>query len=210
MGSQSSGNVVETYINIDVLIPQSLSNGCSSQIHLLIKIKLGDLLTPHASLPTNHIHSGNGWIIFTVQGTPSNEDLVRITIASTCSHVQVGSVIIGENHLIGTTDQIVLIGSHTPPVNDIFRLKWQIDILIGPVNNLFVGVGSKHFLLLFPIPHCECLTISNTIILHKLNNLRHIIPTFKCHLIPSKMNVTVREGIIYKFHHIIHHLPSQV
>lgn len=121
MSDQSRCYVVQFRLDIDIRIPQSLSNHTRFLHDLLLKgIFIADLV-PHAGCTTYDVYVFDSGLE-TVGLSPVLEGAVVASVETTKADVQISHVVIREDDLVLAADQSVDIGADTPPVDHIIVL----------------------------------------------------------------------------------------
>lgn len=148
---------------------------------------------PHAHLASDNVHS---WVprLNLIDLSPGNVGQILSSFIISKTNIEVSLVIVGEDDLIGSTDQSIKMLSLSPPLDHIVILDWQVTVLVGPVDNLFIGTKIFPHLLLFPPVHDLKVIVSRYImLLHPFFDRRLQVPTFLIDLIPTEMNVWIIE-----------------
>lgn len=118
--------------------------------NLLVEGVLVAQLVPHAGLTSNHIHVGDSGLEL-VHLPPVLVDSVSIAVEITEANVEVGEVVVGEDNFVFPACHAVDISAHTPPLDDVLVLHWNIDVFICPVDHFLLGRNSPPKLFL-PLP----------------------------------------------------------
>ena len=73
---------------------------------------------------------------------------VCLSIVVSKTNIKISQIVIRQNDLVFPACQFIDICTDTPPVNDIIVFHGQVNILIGPVDHLFVRRdGAPEFFL---------------------------------------------------------------
>lgn len=121
MSDQSRCYVVQFRLDINIRIPQSLSNHTRFLHDLLLKgIFIADLV-PHAGCTTYDVYVFDAGLE-TVGLSPVLERTVVASVETTEADVQISHVVVRKDDLVLAADQSIDIGADTPPVDHIIVL----------------------------------------------------------------------------------------
>lgn len=105
-------------------------------------------LVPHARCASNHIDILDSGLE-AVGLPPVLIGTVGPTVKVAKSDIQIGDIVVGEDHLVLSADQSVDVGAHTPPMDHIIILNWKVDVFVGPVDYLLASANCPPYFFLF-------------------------------------------------------------
>ena len=155
-------------------------------------------LAPHAGLSSNHIDSCHSWIE-SVDFPPVYECSIGKTVFVAKSFVNIGQVLKGKYDFIGPTWDAIQVTTPTPPVNHIVFLNWEIELFVGPVDNLFRWYSSPQLFLPVPVMNLQLPIRSNSVLEHPLQDVRFQVPANRGYFIPAEVNIAILKDTVSEF-----------
>lgn len=145
--SQAGRDVLEVGLYVDLHVPEPLPDHARSLGDLLVEGILVSQLVPHAGLSSDHVDVGDSRLEL-VHLPPVLVDSIGVAVEVAEADVEVGEVVVGEDHFVLPACHAVDVGADAPPLDDVFVLHGDIDILVGPVYHLLLGRDRPPELLL--------------------------------------------------------------
>jgi len=153
-------------------------------------------LIPHASSAPNNIGVRYDRIE-SIHNPPVLIDPVVDAIDVVVAGVEIDDVVVGEDDLALPARQFGLVELVAPPVDHVFVLHRQVDLLVGPVDHLLrrTYLGPEQSLLLLPVVDRQSLVVSYAVGLHELLDGWALVPAAQQHLVSAEVDVVVLEDV---------------
>ena len=145
--SQTGRDVLEVGLYVELHVPEPLPDHARPLGDLLVEGILVAQLVPHAGLSSDDVDVGDSRLEL-VHLPPVLVDSIGVAVEVAEADVEVGEVVVGEDHFVLPACHAVDVGADAPPLDDIFVLHGDIDILVGPVYHLLLGRDRPPELLL--------------------------------------------------------------